>query len=181
MEATKNRLRLSERRFTLDPSSVFISPADIPLNRFTDSISAPGGYLNRTDLTNDAKRDFARRESVYCYLRPRRNLLAACAWICRKHHMLAKWKPPVIQPGGAKTRVAKRCLSGWASALHIVGTGISVPATLSEALIRLHLVYPLASFDVSGQWPVYFAAAWPNEDYSNCTVVIHPPNGGCQE
>ena len=43
---------------------------------------------------------------------------------------------------------------------------VSIPATLSEALIRLHLVYPLASFDVSGQWPVYLAAAWPNEDYS---------------
>jgi hypothetical protein len=77
-----------------------------------DSISATGGFLNRTELTNDAKRYFARRESVYCYLRPRRNLLAAGAWICRKHHMLAKGKPPVIQPGGVQTRVIKRCLSG---------------------------------------------------------------------
>ena len=51
---------------------------------------------------------------------------------------------------------------------------VSIPATLSEALIRLHLVYPLASFDVSGQWPVYLAAAWPNEDYSGCTMFILP-------
>ena len=55
-----------------------------------------------------------------------------------------------------------------------------VPATLSEALIRLHLVYPLASFDVSGQWPVYFAAAWPNEDRSICTMFIHPSDRDCQ-
>jgi acetoin utilization deacetylase AcuC-like enzyme len=30
---------------------------------------------------------------------------------------------------------------------------------------------PLASFDVSGQWPVYLAAAWPNEG-SICKVTI---------
>lgn len=57
---------------------------------------------------------------------------------------------------------------------------VSIPATLSEALIRLHLVYPLASFDVSGQWPVYLAAAWPNEDCSNCMTFIHPPCKDCQ-
>jgi hypothetical protein len=55
------------------------------------------------------------------------------------------------------------------------------PATLSEALIRLRLVYPLASFDVSGQWPVYHTAAWPNEDYSSYISVIHPPLYDCQE
>jgi hypothetical protein len=37
------------------------------------------------------------------------------------------------------------------------------PAILSEALIRPHLVYPLASLDVSGQWPVSHTAASPNE------------------
>ncbi len=57
---------------------------------------------------------------------------------------------------------------------------LPIPATLSGALFRLHLVYPLASFDVSGQWPVYLAAAWPNEDYSSCTVFIHPRYKDCQ-
>jgi len=57
----------------------------------------------------------------------------------------------------------------------------SIPATLSKALIRLHLVYPLASFDVSGQWPVYLAAAWPNEDCSDCIILIHPLINDCQE
>ena len=37
------------------------------------------------------------------------------------------------------------------------------PATLSKALCRPCLVYPLASLDVSGQWPVSRAAASPNE------------------
>jgi hypothetical protein len=58
---------------------------------------------------------------------------------------------------------------------------IRIPATLSGALIRLHLVYPLASFDVSGQWPVYLAAAWPNEDCSICVVLIHPLDSHCQD
>jgi len=38
-----------------------------------------------------------------------------------------------------------------------------IPATLSKALIRPCLVYPLASLDVSGQWPVSRADASPNE------------------
>ena len=33
-----------------------------------------------------------------------------------------------------------------------------LPATLSKALCRPCLVYPLASLDVSGQWPVSRAA-----------------------
>ena len=37
------------------------------------------------------------------------------------------------------------------------------PATLGKALIRLRLVYPLASLDVSGQWPVSCADTSPNE------------------
>ncbi|HEX9331178.1 MAG TPA: hypothetical protein VF896_04760 [Anaerolineales bacterium] len=40
-----------------------------------DSIDATGGILNSTDMTNGAKRYFARRESVYDYLRPRRTSL----------------------------------------------------------------------------------------------------------
>ena len=47
--------------------------------------------------------------------------------------------------------------------------GASIPATLREALSRLPLVYPLASFDVSGQWPVSHAAAWPNE---GCSIAL---------
>ena len=48
------------------------------------------------------------------------------------------------------------------------------PATLSGALIRPSLVYPLASFDVSGQWPV-------NTQTPHLTrsilfwVSLHPP------
>ena len=34
---------------------------------------------------------------------------------------------------------------------------------LSRALSRPCLVYPLASLDVSGQWPVFHADASPNE------------------
>lgn len=37
------------------------------------------------------------------------------------------------------------------------------PATLNKALVRPCLVYPLASLDVSGQWPVSIADASPNE------------------
>jgi hypothetical protein len=53
---------------------------------------------------------------------------------------------------------------GRALALRIVGG--KLPATLSGALIRPGLVYPLASFDVSGQWPVYHADASPNEVFN---------------
>jgi hypothetical protein len=57
-------------------------------------------------------------------------------------------------------------------ALRVVG--VLLPATLSEALSRLHLVYPLASLDVSGQWPVSHAAASPNEDIQFALVTILP-------
>jgi len=49
--------------------------------------------------------------------------------------------------------------------MQIVGIEKTIPAMLSEALCRHHLVYPLASFDVSGQWLMYFANAWPNEEF----------------
>ncbi len=39
-----------------------------------------------------------------------------------------------------------------------------IPATLSTALTRPCLVYPLASLDVSGQWPVVHADASPNKE-----------------
>lgn len=42
----------------------------------------------------------------------------------------------------------------------------SSPATLSKAFCRPCLVYPLASLDVSGQWPVSRAAASPNEVFA---------------
>jgi len=45
-------------------------------------MDAAGGNLNSADTTNGAKRYFAWREYVYYYPRPRRNLLAACVWIC---------------------------------------------------------------------------------------------------
>jgi hypothetical protein len=80
--------------------------------------------------------------------------------------------------GTLKTRMP-RIASWWSfstarrRALH--------PATLDGALIRLRLVYPLASFDVSGQWPVSHAAAWPNEVFSlhrQYTPVDEDPSSG---
>src|SRR3972149_5471529 len=56
-----------------------------------------------------------------------------------------------------------------------------IPATLSKALIRPCLVYPLASLDVSGQWPVSCADASPNEVFPchiECVVkgrFCYPP------
>jgi hypothetical protein len=96
-----------------------------------------------------------------------------------------KKKPPVLQtnqfssrnlvclrPGRLHPRcrgpAAQRCGAPplvWLLALHGVGNS---PATLSEALLRPHLVYPLASFDVSGQWPVSRADASPNEGFLLC-------------
>ncbi len=42
---------------------------------------------------------------------------------------------------------------------------VVIPAMLSKALDRPCLVYPLASLDVSGQWPVSHADASPNEGF----------------
>ena len=54
------------------------------------------------------------------------------------------------------------------------------PATLNKALSRPCLVYPLASLDVSGQWPVSRADASPNEVF-----YLHgqytPRHSHCQE
>ena len=47
------------------------------------------------------------------------------------------------------------------------------PATLSKALCRPCLVYPLASLDVSGQRPVSCADASPNEVFA-CDVSTKP-------
>ena len=58
--------------------------------------------------------------------------------------------------------------------------GTCIPATLSEALSRPHLVYPLASLDVSGQWPVYRADASPNE-VSICPASLVLSRVVCQE
>ena len=41
--------------------------------------------------------------------------------------------------------------------------GTYIPATLSRALSRPRLVYPLVSLDISGQWPVFHTDASPNE------------------
>jgi hypothetical protein len=60
---------------------------------------------------------------------------------------------------------------GRGLALRVVG--FILPATLSGALSRPGLVYPLASFDVSGQWPVSHADASPNE-VIQFVATIHP-------
>ena len=49
------------------------------------------------------------------------------------------------------------------SAVHNVGP--KGPATLGKALIRQYLVYPLASFDISGQQPVFVQTPHANEEY----------------
>ena len=81
----------------------------------------------------------------------------------------AKRDLPVSRPrGGHNTSLCSAARSnatghppGRALALRVVGN--SVPATLSKALIRPCLAYPLASLDVSEQRPVYRAGASPNE------------------
>ena len=75
--------------------------------------------------------------------------------------------PPCARQGGVIIErpqcVAAPCIrASWWS----FGTAqrrVNIPATLSKALCRPCLVYPLASLDVSGQWPVSCAAASPNE------------------
>ena len=67
-----------------------------------------------------------------------------------------------------------RAPPGRVLALRVVGD--LLPATLSGALIRPGLVYPLASFDVSGQWPVSHADASPNEGIQfHCKDTPAPP------
>ncbi len=68
----------------------------------------------------------------------------------------------------------------WSSFGTAERRSFTAPATLSDALGRRRLVYPLASLDVSGQWPVSCANASPNE-----VSVIYQPHhtpvsGRCQ-
>jgi hypothetical protein len=70
--------------------------------------------------------------------------------------------------GGDSTR--NKPISYWAAPLvelwHCVAYWDPLPdslAALGEALFRPHLVYPLASLDISGQRPVSRADASPNE------------------
>ena len=71
-------------------------------------------------------------------------------------------------------RADPRAPPGRGLALRVVG--FALPATLSGALSRPGLVYPLASFDVSGQWPVSHADASPNEAIQ-FGANIHPTKG----
>ena len=81
--------------------------------------------------------------------------------------------PPVWQPWTRVTRDTPWLSFGTAQRK---GSSAS-PATLSKAFCRPCLVYPLASLDVSGQWPVSRAAASPNEVFAsifaNHTVVLY--------
>jgi hypothetical protein len=79
--------------------------------------------------------------------------------------------PQSRRPGGAasRQRALARCDTRtrrdtpWWSFSTAQRKGDTPPATLSKALSRPCLVYPLASLDVAGQWPVSRAAASPNE------------------
>jgi hypothetical protein len=64
------------------------------------------------------------------------------------------------------------CPPSRALALRSVGL-VLIPATLSKALCRPCLVYPLASLDISGQWPISCADASPNEDPSYNQSIYH--------
>ena len=77
----------------------------------------------------------------------------------------SKRKPPVKAPGGTCIEPPRisRGLPHWLSFGTAGREGTCIPATLSRALCRLRLVYPLASLDVSGQWPISCADASPNE------------------
>jgi hypothetical protein len=89
-------------------------------------------------------------------------------------HKLASW----LSFGTARRRGAR-------SLARLTCTGIArirsqflhgSPAILSKALIRPCLVYPLASFDVSGQWLISHSAASPNEVlilHGYYTLVMH--------
>ena len=85
----------------------------------------------------------------------------------------AKRNLPVRRPGRlARTHIAPRRNALEANP-HWLSFGTArrrepVPATLSKALLRPCLAYPLASLDVSEQRPVYRAGASPNEGLSCC-------------
>jgi hypothetical protein len=68
--------------------------------------------LTRAESINDMNLAFVQESYVYDYLRPRRNLLAACVEFTLWHHMPAKGKPPVLNQEAQKTCVKKRRLSG---------------------------------------------------------------------
>ena len=98
--------------------------------------------------------------------------LFPCNKFRRKPSMITK-KPPGAGRFPNLTiipRVASRAPPGRVLALCIVG--LTLPATLSGALSRPSLVYPLASLDVSGQWLVYHTDASPNEVIQLCTNIM---------
>ena len=107
-------------------------------------------------------------ESIY-------NLLPNCTLDLAKPGAESKRKPPLKKPGGTSINPAHNWRSWplWLSFGTAGREGTCIPATLSEALSRPHLVYPLASLDVSGQWPVFHADASPNE-VSICCVILPP-------
>lgn len=115
-------------------------------------------------------RTFRQRGIVRLLSESMRQLLPICALNLARPAQSQKESLPLFHRRQL-TREEEQPPPGLASALHVVGR--NVPATLSKALIRLYLVYPLASFDVSGQWLVYHAAAWPNE-VSICVVSLLP-------
>jgi len=51
------------------------------------------------------------------------------------------------------------------------------PATLGKALSRQYLIYPLASFDISGQQPVFVQTPHANEEWLAFTEL----HSSCQE
>ena len=74
-------------------------------------------------------------------------------------------KPPRDKPGRLIKHISQRSAlrPHWLSFGTAQRRGKLIPATSSKAFYRRCLVYPLASLDVSGQWPVSCADASPNE------------------
>ncbi len=111
-EAIKNRLRLSKGDSHSTRYLLPFPPASIIPNLFTEPIDATGGNLNSADMTDSANHSFARREYVYYYPRPRRNLLAVCVWICVCITCWQNESLPSNDQEAGKTYVANCRLSG---------------------------------------------------------------------
>ena len=110
---------------------------------------------------------FAGLNNNYDHLGPMAISFYAMLWIGADDVRLAWWQKESlpIKPGGMLTARSHTPMRWphWLSFGTAGREGTCFPATLSGALSRLCLVYPLASLDVSGQWPVFHTDASPNE------------------
>lgn len=111
-------------------------------------------------------------------------LRATCAPFARFRAERAKTRKPPVLRGGFDCGLrptgpphAMQCAGcpHWFSFGTARREEFFTPATLSKALIRPCLVYPLASLDVSGQWPV--SAQTPRLTRVFMGAIVSPPLG----